>query len=174
MDTARHLWRPMINAFNPIGTVRPEDMRLFFVDRHADDPTRSLVRRLTLDLQNSLGQPQPYKGLLTGHVGSGKSSELIRVGQELSNDFLVVWFDAELSLTTEKANHFDVLLGMGLAVHAAAASVGLRLPPKLVQDFVKSFARFVRKYEERKGFTLNVEAHWQRHPQTIAPSSTLD
>jgi len=157
MDTARQFWRPMINAFNPIGTVRPEDVARFFVDRHADDPTRSLVKRFTLNLQNSLGQPQPYKGLLTGHVGSGKSSELIRLGQELGRDFLVVWFDAEMSLTAEKANHFDVLLGMGLAVHAAAESVGLRLPSRLSRNFVDSFARFVRKYEERQGFSLRLD-----------------
>jgi hypothetical protein len=66
--------------FNPVGVVRPEDVARFFVDRHADDPTRSLVQRLTLNLQNSIEQPAPYKGLLTGHVGSGKSSELMRLG----------------------------------------------------------------------------------------------
>jgi hypothetical protein len=119
VETVRQFWRPIINDFNPVGVVRPEDVARFFVDRHADDPTRSLVQRLTLNLQNSIEQPAPYKGLLTGHVGSGKSSELMRLGQELVDDFFVVQFDAELTLATEKANHFDVLLGMGLAVHVS-------------------------------------------------------
>src|SRR5262249_4459584 len=103
METVRQFWRPIINDFNPVGTVRPEDIAKFFVDRYASDPTHSLVQRLQLNLQNSLGQLNPYKALLTGHVGSGKSSELIRLGQTLEDDFFVVWFDAEMSLAAEKA-----------------------------------------------------------------------
>lgn len=157
METARQFWRPIINDFNPVGAVRPEDVAKFFVDRYASDPTRSLVQRLQVNLQNSLGQLNPYKALLTGHVGSGKSSELIRLGQELVADFFVVWFDAEMSLATEKVNHFDVLLGMGLAVHAAAEAAGLRPDKRLARNLVNSLARLVRKYEEREGFALRLD-----------------
>jgi len=108
-------------------------------------------------LQNSLGQPNLYKALLTGHVGSGKSSELFRLGQELANDFFVIWFDAETTLATETANHFDVLLAMGLAVHAAAYAAGLEPEESRVKEFVRSFAKFVRKFENRKGFSLRFD-----------------
>ncbi len=104
MATVQEFWRPIINDFNPVGPVRPEEVTRFFVDRKENDPTRSLVQLWKLSLQNSLGQPKPYKALLTGHVGSGKSSELMRLGQELVNDFFVVWLDAELTLATETAN----------------------------------------------------------------------
>ncbi len=157
MATAREFWRPIINDFNPVGQVRPEDVARFFVDRKEDDPTRSLFQLLKLSLQNSIGQPKPYKGLLTGHVGSGKSSELLRLGQELSGDFFVVWFDAETTLVTETANHFDILLAMGLAVHAAAYAAGLEPEERLAKEFVQSFAKFVRKFESRKGFSLRLD-----------------
>jgi hypothetical protein len=111
LQTAREFWRPIVNDFRPVGQVRPDEVIHFFVDRHEDDPTRSLLQRLKLNFQNSIGQQHPYKALFTGHRGSGKSTELMRLGQELAGDFFVVWFDAETSLT-ETANHFEVLLGM--------------------------------------------------------------
>ena len=97
MVTAREFWRSIVNDFNPLGP-RPEDVASFFVDRHEDDPTRSLLERLKVGLLNSMGQPQTYKALLTGHRGSGKSSELMRTGQDLVHDFfgLFAMFEASV------------------------------------------------------------------------------
>jgi hypothetical protein len=150
-------WKPIINDFNPVGPIDPDDVRNFFVDRKATQPTKSVVQRLAISLQNSIGQRSPYKGLLTGHVGSGKTSELMRLGQYLATDFFVVWFDGENTLSRDKANQFDILLGMGIAVYLAAKSVGMQPNKKLTDAFVKSFASFVRKYEDRKTFTLKLD-----------------
>jgi hypothetical protein len=156
LQTAREFWRSIVNDFRPVGQVRPEEIIRFFVDCHEDDPTRSLLQRLKLNFQNSIGQQHPYKALFTGHRGSGKSTELMRLGQELAGDFFVVWFDAETSLT-ETANHFEVLLGMGLAVHAAAEAADLRPNKRLTDNLLRSLAKFVRRYEERKEFSLKLE-----------------
>ncbi|MSQ46845.1 MAG: hypothetical protein EXR78_00420 [Deltaproteobacteria bacterium] len=72
-------WQSLTNDFNPVGQVRPEEVARFFVDRKENDETRSIVQLLKLSLQDSVGQLKPYKGPLTGHVGSGKSPELIRL-----------------------------------------------------------------------------------------------
>lgn len=157
MATVQEFWRPIINDFRPVGTIHPDEVARFFIDRQEGNPTRSLLQLLAVSLQNSLGQPKPYKGLLTGHTGSGKSSELLRLGQELGNDFFVVWFDAETTLATETANHFDVLLAMGLAVHAAAYAAGLEPEEARAKAFLQSFAKFVRKFENRKGFSLKLD-----------------
>lgn len=158
MPTAREFWRPILNDFNPIGPVRPEDVSRFFVDRWEADPTRSCLQLLKLSFQESIWQPRPpYKALLTGHVGSGKSSELMRLGQELSNDFFVVSFNAEFTLETETANHFDVLLAMGGALHKVARAAGLDPDVQRLKEFVQSFAKFIRKFENRKGFSLDPE-----------------
>jgi hypothetical protein len=98
MVTPQEFWPPIISDFNPVGQVRPEEVKRFFVDRNEKDPQRSQVQRLKLNFLNTRGQAKPYKALLTGHVGSGKSSELMRLGQELANDFFVVWFDAEFHI----------------------------------------------------------------------------
>ncbi|MCI0490543.1 MAG: hypothetical protein L0229_28455 [Blastocatellia bacterium] len=157
MANAIEFWRPIINDFNPVGPARLEDVRRFYVDRSYTDPTRSLVRRLTLTFQNNRDQPKPYKALLTGHVGSGKSTELKQLGEELAEDFLVIWFDAESTLVMETTNHFDVLLAMGLAVHKAAQMADLNPPDRLANALVKNLAEFVRNYEDRKGFSLKLK-----------------
>lgn len=155
--TPQEFWLPIISDFNPVGQVRPEEVERFFVDRKEGDLQRSQVQRLKLSFLTSRGQVKPYKALLTGHVGTGKSSELMRLGQELAHDFFVVWFDAESSLATDTANHFEVLLGMGLAVHAAAEAARLKPDKRLARQLVNSLAKFIRTYEERAGFKLNLE-----------------
>jgi hypothetical protein len=157
MVTPQEFWLPIISDFNPVGQVRPEEVERFFVDRNEKDPQRSRVQRLKLNFLNTRGQAKPYKALLTGHVGSGKSSELMRLGQELADDFFVVWFDAELSLSTETANQLDVLVGMGLAVHGVAEAAGFRPEKQLARKLLNSVAKFVAKHEERTGFKLNLE-----------------
>src|SRR5213594_3171990 len=114
MTDAEEFWRPIINDFQPVGPVRPEQVRRFFVDRNEDDPTQSVIRQLKSDFRDSIaGELNPCKSLLTGHTGSGKSSELMQLADLLAQDFFVVWFDAEHSLSV-KPNHFDVILGMGV------------------------------------------------------------
>jgi len=46
---------------------------------------------------------------------------------------------------------------MGLAVHATAEATRLRPDKRLADDLVKSLAKFVREYEERKGFSLRLD-----------------
>lgn len=150
-------WRTIINDFNPIGTTLSEEVHRFYVDRSEQDPARSVSGRLKLNFLNSIGQPRPYKALLTGHVGSGKSTELLQLGTDLAERFFIVWFDAESSLVEGSANQFDVLLAMGVAVHKAASMGDLNPPRKLVNKLLKSLSKFVRKYEERKGFSLNLK-----------------
>jgi hypothetical protein len=58
---------------------------------------------------------------------------------------------------TETANHFEVLLGMSLAVHAAAEAADLRPNKRLTDNLLRSLAKFVRRYEERKEFSLELE-----------------
>jgi hypothetical protein len=80
----------------------------------------------------------------------------MRLGLDLAGEFFVVLFDAELTLT-ETAHHSELLLAIGLAVHAAAEASGLGTSKKLADDLVRSLAKFVRRYEERKGFSLRLD-----------------
>lgn len=155
--TSPEVWRILINDFNPVGPVSPDDVRDVFVDRSDGHPSRSVLNRLSTSLRNNVGQKTRYKGLLTGYVGCGKTSELMRLAQSLAGEYFVVWFDAESSLSQEKANHFDVLLAMGVSIHAAADAIGLKPDRALAESFVNGFATFVRKYEDKKKFALKLD-----------------
>lgn len=156
MPVSEKQWREVIGDFIPVGPPRPQELRRFFVDRYENDPTESIFVQLRAGLLSRLDQPKPYQALLTGCRGSGKSSELMRLAQEVADKFFVVWFDAETTLNDNSVNQFDVLPGIGLAAHKAAQQAGLRPPQKLADNLLKSLAKVVRKYEDRVGFTLNL------------------
>lgn len=122
MDQAesQRFWGPIINDFQPLDSVWQTDSKRFYVDRAAGDPTNSALRLLKEGLLASLEQAQPYRAMLTGHRGSGKSFELARLAEELADHFFVVRFDADITLNPVTANHFDVILGIGLSLFAAA------------------------------------------------------
>jgi hypothetical protein len=156
VNDLRKFWNPIINDFQPLVTAEPEWVDQFYVDRASGDPTNSTLELLKEGLLASLERPTPYRALLTGHRGAGKSFELIKLGEALAEDFFVVRFDAEITLAPETANHFDIILGMGVAVFAQAQLAHLKPDPKLAEALLKSLARFIRKYEDRKGFKLNL------------------
>lgn len=156
MADTREFWTRIINDFNPVGEVKPDEVARFFVDRKGEGSNRSRVQRLRQNILNARGQTKPYRALLTGHIGSGKSSELMRLGQTLGNEFFVVWFDAELSLAIQSVNHFDVLMGMGLAIHATADAAGLKPDKRLAQKLINSLARFVEKQESHEEASLKL------------------
>jgi hypothetical protein len=56
MATTQDFWRPIINDFNPVGEIRPDEVARFFVDRKENDPQRSRVQRLKLSFLNAQGQ----------------------------------------------------------------------------------------------------------------------
>jgi len=156
VNDPRKFWNPIINDFQPLVTAEPGWVDQFYVDRASGDPTNSTLELLKEGLLTSLERPTPYRALLTGHRGAGKSFELIKLGGALAEDFFVVRFDAEITLAPETANHFDIILGMGIAVFAQAQLAHLKPDPKLAEALLKSLARFIRKYEDRKGFKLNL------------------
>lgn len=153
---AKEFWAPIINDFQPLDSAWLGEMDKFYVDRAAGDPTNSALQLLKEGLLASLGQAEPYRAMLTGHRGSGKSSELMRLGEELADDFFVVRFDADITLDPATTNHFDIILGIGVSVFAAAQLADLNPAPKLADDLLKSLTKFIRKYEDRKEFKLNL------------------
>ncbi len=153
---ATKFWAPIIDDFQPLDSAWLGENDQFYVDRAGGDPTDSALQLLKEGLLASLNRSKPYRALLTGHRGSGKSSELMRLEKELAEDFFVVRFDAELVLSPETTNHFDIILGMGIAVFAKAQIDGIKPDRKLADDLLRSLSKFIRKFEDRKGFKLDL------------------
>jgi len=107
--------------------ARPEQSGDFYVDR-LGNPFGE-VRTLLL-------RSQGYdKILFTGHLGSGKSTELNRIAadQEIQNRFMVVRYAVSDELDIMAISHIDVLISIGAKVFEQAVKAKLRLR----QDFLR-------------------------------------
>lgn len=72
---------------------------------------QDLVARLKLELGRAHGGPE-YKGLLVGHSGVGKSTELSRLERDVKDRFLVLRFSAVRELDVSSFQPFDIVLLM--------------------------------------------------------------
>ncbi|NEQ85749.1 MAG: hypothetical protein F6K26_38295, partial [Moorea sp. SIO2I5] len=73
-------WKPAYQLFNPEQPLTtPEEIRDFYVQRE-DSPVENLIAILEME-------DQPAKFLLAGHRGSGKTTELRRIEQELAENY---------------------------------------------------------------------------------------
>ena len=82
--------------------------------------------------------------LLTGHIGCGKSTELLRLKAELeSQEFHVVYFESSQDLDLIDVGIGDILLPIAGRVSQDLESIGIRLRPgffaNLFTDIVKLF-----------------------------------
>ncbi len=118
-------------------TVRPEialeadDPR--YVDlspgRGDEHPVAQIRRRITVSRP-----PDYHCSLLTGHRGSGKSTELHRLQAALEQDgFLVVYVDVREMLDLGDVEYLDVLLAIAQALDASARRHGIKLSENLLQ-----------------------------------------
>ncbi|MGH9850951.1 MAG: hypothetical protein ACREBD_14030, partial [Blastocatellia bacterium] len=103
-----------IHVFNPLRPLSDsEELESFYVDRGSD--ARS---HFSLMLESSdLLEETPIKLLFTGHKGSGKSTEMNKLCQELDDQFFIVKVRTGVR---PDVNYFDVLLKAAMALLKAA------------------------------------------------------
>ncbi|MGV3724255.1 MAG: hypothetical protein ACO1SX_25450 [Actinomycetota bacterium] len=98
-----------LNRFNPLHPLREgEELTRFYV-RRPYSPLGPLYSYLRV-------QEKPVKVLFMGHRGSGKSTELAKLGSQLHDRFSVVHFQAGNTLNLNDVEPMDVVLGCGLAI----------------------------------------------------------
>ncbi|NOQ64594.1 MAG: AAA family ATPase, partial [Methyloprofundus sp.] len=81
------------------------------------------------------------KLLLTGHTGSGKSTELKRLQSQLEDDlYFVVYFDVEMSLDLQQITYQDVLLNIAQELVSKLDTENISLDTQLLEDLQQWFA----------------------------------
>lgn len=101
----------------------------------------------------------PLVQLLAGHRGCGKSTELRRLERDLEGDgFFVAYFEADVDLDLEDTEPVDVLLAVIRNLEAALRAKGIRLAPKLLDDFLLWFGEVVLEKTERKAIEAEVQS----------------
>jgi energy-coupling factor transporter ATP-binding protein EcfA2 len=102
------------NACNPDQPLEVGDTRYLAV-RNGENVS-ILTKRIIRTKQNG----EFHKQLFTGHIGSGKSTELKRLQQKLQDkDYFVVFLDVQQSLDLGEITYQDVLLNIAQAVTEA-------------------------------------------------------
>lgn len=99
---------------------------------------------------------QPICQLFTGHVGCGKSTELLRLKTELEQQgFHVVYFESTEDLDLDDLDISDILLVIAGNISESLEAVGIRLKPGYFADLFAEIGAFLQTPVD-----IGVEAGW--------------
>ncbi len=102
-------------TLSPKPLADPEEFTAFYRDEINTVRGGQVVDRMSLGLKRAFGN-LPYKALLMGHAGVGKSTELTRLTVALKDKFRVIRLSASENLDPISFQPFDVLLLMVIEV----------------------------------------------------------
>jgi hypothetical protein len=103
---ATSFWKPVYQLFKPEEPlIRAEELKDFYVKR-TNSPFENLM--ILLETENT-----PAKFLLAGHRGSGKTTELRRLEQELANSYTLIWIDTETALDRYNIGYAEIVVLIG-------------------------------------------------------------
>ena len=118
-------------ASNPAETInveRPEDQQYYidFSPARGGKSIEKIARTIT-----RLSPDRPTCQLFTGPVGSGKSTELLRLKAQLQKEgFHVVYFESSKDLDMGDVDITDILLAIARQVSEGIESLKIKLQPK--------------------------------------------
>ena len=137
--------KKFFRSCNPSKTLavgNPED-RLYYIDCSAvrgGKIIEALGRTITL-----LSPDEPTCQLFTGHIGCGKSTELLRLKAQLEEaDFHVVYFESSQDLDMADIDISDILLAIARSVSESLEKVGIHLHPTYFANLFKEIKGFLQ------------------------------
>jgi len=141
MDDLR---RSFFRACNPSKTIDMADAgeRKYYID-FASVRGAETVRELGETI--SLTNPDPSCQLFTGHIGCGKSTELLRLKQELEQEgFHVVYFESDRELDMGDVDISDILLAIAHQIGKSLSGANISLPGRYFSNLLKECADFLQ------------------------------
>ena len=142
-------------TLSPEPLLRPEEMRQWYRDLNAVRGGGA-TRRMALGFQRvKKSGGLPYKAFLMGHSGSGKSTEITRLLQQVGDRFQPLRFSAVQELDPVSFRPFDVLLLTMIRVVEATAlpeeqgGAGQRLPDTRLRELREWFSQETHKEVRR-------------------------
>ncbi|MGF1459769.1 MAG: ATP-binding protein [Leptolyngbyaceae cyanobacterium] len=144
--------RSFFKASNPGNPVADPRYYINFADVRGGDIVRELARTIV-----DLSPDEATTQLLTGHVGSGKSTELLQLrGQLQEAGFHVVYFDSGLDLEMADVEVTDILLVMARQISASLEGEGINLKPTYFQRLFRSIVDTLQMPIEITDVSLSV------------------
>ncbi|MBN3898797.1 MAG: AAA family ATPase [Nostoc sp. NOS(2021)] len=132
-------------ACNPSKTLvvsKPED-RQYYID-FSKVRGAKIIEELGRTITR-LSPEQPTCQLFTGHIGCGKSTELLRLKAELEQQgFHVVFFESSQSLDMADIDVTDILLAVAREVSQSLEAIKISLKPGYFQTLFTELAEFLQ------------------------------
>jgi hypothetical protein len=100
--------------------------------------------------------------LFTGHIGCGKSTELLKLQHDLERDgFHVVYLDSSEDLVMTDVDISDILLTIARQVSKSLLDQNIHLDPEAFREFYKKPGKFSRAksaYLEKEPFPVSAKS----------------
>lgn len=138
------------NVFDPAHPLRGEFYKAFYVPRPVG------IQRLINDIRDD--ERTSSKWLFTGHRGSGKSTELIRLADALQERYFTLYFTVEDALDMADVDYKEVILALGSQLYETARDKGVKLPEGLLEELVGWFSSTLEEIEDTTERGAGVEA----------------
>ncbi len=132
----------IIRLFDPRKPLQGEALDQFYIDRPGNPLQRMLIYLRGLGLDD-----QPVKLLFTGHVGSGKSTELNKLATYLESQFFIVKLDVRRSLNLSDLTYVDIVLGLTTALFRRATEEGVlaKVPAQIAAGVWEDVSLFIER-----------------------------
>ncbi len=148
--------KAVYRACNPNVPLESDDTR--YVDLSEVRGTHNIVNDIAKRI-NFSDEGQFHQQLFTGHRGSGKTTELLRLKTELEKqNFFVIYLDAGEQLDLGNLNYLDVLLSMAKEIESQVRHREIALNSDLLDDLKTWFFERVIDDEKNNTETVAVEA----------------
>jgi AAA ATPase domain len=130
------------NPSRTLDTANPIDQKYYidFSSVRGSNIIRELERTITL-----LASEESTCQLFTGHIGCGKSTELLRLKNNLEGQgFHVVYFESSQDLDMADIDVTDILLAIARQVSSSLESIGVRLKPTYFTNLFSEVVDFLQ------------------------------
>ena len=140
-------WFEFRQAFDYGEILTGERGRKLYGDRESS-PLKNMKTRYKDASKRKDGKP--FISFFTGHRGSGKSSMLFKLINELIGDFFVVYFDIEHNLDKSKTHLIDLLELIGASIFKTAKDEGLEPDDENYRELEKSLYSIIYEIKDEK------------------------
>ncbi|MCP4347593.1 MAG: hypothetical protein GY795_18975 [Desulfobacterales bacterium] len=111
-----------------------------------NDSINSVKRQIEIDKYT--------KALVAGHIGVGKSTELLNMEDELETDYFVMYLSVSTEIGSHNSNSLTVLIMLLYKIIKTWGEQTVYIPPKIIKNIVNVLKQLTIKHEGRELFTF--------------------
>lgn len=130
-----------------------------YVDCSSARGGEDVVKLLCTRIENS---PRPMAQLISGHRGCGKSTELLRLVDDLKRkNYMVVYFAADEDIDVGDLVYTDLLMAIIKRLERAFADEDIQIDPRLSNAVAMWFAEVVYGWKDEREFSATLQTEFE-------------